>query len=258
MGDRDKEKSKEEGGDRSARNAGQSGSSNPSQQPGPSGTSNPTQQPGLSGAALSMSLNPGTSNSRTSGIVDGGKKKKERKLPRLQEDEEVDEDESVDPSEGDREANDEDEREGLVKALRRMGIRAPKPFDPKRDRKFETWLDRTEYHLMVTKCPDEDILKAQSSLRHAVPPLNELRRPICRRMSLIISRRYPRHTLSHRLQDCQLHIHKYKFWCHRSYHRWRSPRAHLCRLVTMSLEFRGGRTKEYLLEGSVPLQTQFY
>ena len=144
MGDRDKEKSKEEGGDRSARNAGQSGSSNPTQQAGPSG------------AAFSGSLNPGTSNSRTSGIVEGGKKKQERKLPKLQEDEEVDEDESVDPSEGDREADDEEEREGLVKALRRMGIRAPKPFDPKRDRKFETWLDRTEYHLMVTKCPDED------------------------------------------------------------------------------------------------------
>ena len=43
-----------------------------------------------------------------------------------------------------------------MKALRRMGIRAAKPFDPKRDRKFETWLDRTEYHLMVTKCPDDD------------------------------------------------------------------------------------------------------
>ena len=37
-----------------------------------------------------------------------------------------------------------------------MGIRAPKPFDFKRDRKFETWLDPTEYHLLVTKFPDED------------------------------------------------------------------------------------------------------
>ena len=58
-------------------------------------------------------------------------------------------------SEGDPKEED-DERAGLVKALRRMGIRAPKPFDLKRDRKFETWLDRTEYHLMVTKCPEED------------------------------------------------------------------------------------------------------
>ena len=43
-----------------------------------------------------------------------------------------------------------------MKALRRMGIRSPKPFDLKRDRKFEMWFDRTEYHLMVSKCPDED------------------------------------------------------------------------------------------------------
>ena len=37
-----------------------------------------------------------------------------------------------------------------------MGILAPKPFDSKRNRKFETWLDGTEYHLMVTKWPDDD------------------------------------------------------------------------------------------------------
>ena len=43
-----------------------------------------------------------------------------------------------------------------MNAKRRMGIRAPKPFDPKRGRKFETWLDRIEYYLMVTKCPDEN------------------------------------------------------------------------------------------------------
>ena len=61
-----------------------------------------------------------------------------------------------DTSEGETKEEEEEDRAGLVKALRRMAIRAPKPFDPKRDRKFETWLDRTEYHLMVTKCPDED------------------------------------------------------------------------------------------------------
>ena len=81
-----------------------------------------------------MSLNPGSSNSRTSGVVEGdGKKKKDSKAkldPIRQEDDEDD-----DPSEGDREGDDEEEREGLVKALRRMGIRAPKPFDPKRERK---------------------------------------------------------------------------------------------------------------------------
>ena len=37
-----------------------------------------------------------------------------------------------------------------------MGIKAPKHFDPKRDRNFETWLKRTEFHLEVIKCPEED------------------------------------------------------------------------------------------------------
>ena len=46
------------------------------------------------------------------------------------------------------------QEEKLIKALRRMGIKAPKHFDPKRDRNFETWLKRTEFHLEVIKCPD--------------------------------------------------------------------------------------------------------
>ena len=37
-----------------------------------------------------------------------------------------------------------------------MGIKALKHFDPKRDRNFETWLKRTEFHLEVIKCPEED------------------------------------------------------------------------------------------------------
>ena len=37
-----------------------------------------------------------------------------------------------------------------------MGIKAPKHFDPKRDRNFETWLKRTEFHLGVIKCPEEN------------------------------------------------------------------------------------------------------
>ena len=75
------------------------------------------------------------------GVVDGDGKKKGRKAqldPIKQEDGADKVDEFGDPSEGDRDQDDEEEREGLVKALRRMGIRAPKPFDPKRDRKFET------------------------------------------------------------------------------------------------------------------------
>ena len=53
-------------------------------------------------------------------------------------------------------SEDPDEREeNLVKALRRMGIKAPKHFDPKKDKNFETWLERTEFHLTVNKCPEE-------------------------------------------------------------------------------------------------------
>ena len=37
-----------------------------------------------------------------------------------------------------------------------MGIKAPTPFDPKRDKKFEMWLERTEFHLKVNKCQEED------------------------------------------------------------------------------------------------------
>ena len=52
--------------------------------------------------------------------------------------------------------NNDGQEEKLIKALRRMGIKAPKHFDPKRDRNFETWLKQTEFHLEVIKCPEED------------------------------------------------------------------------------------------------------
>ena len=48
------------------------------------------------------------------------------------------------------------QEEKLIKALRRMGIKAPKHFDSQRDRNFETWLKRTEFYLEVIKCPEED------------------------------------------------------------------------------------------------------
>ena len=48
------------------------------------------------------------------------------------------------------------QEEKLIKALRRMGIKATKHFDPKRDRNFETWLKRTECNLKIIKCPEED------------------------------------------------------------------------------------------------------
>ena len=62
-------------------------------------------------------------------------------------------------------ANEEEEEEGeeldqadesLLKACRRMGIRAPKQFDLKRDKNFKSWLKRTEFHLVVNKCLEED------------------------------------------------------------------------------------------------------
>ena len=50
----------------------------------------------------------------------------------------------------------EEAEDSLIKALWRMGIKAPKHFDPKRNKNFETWLERTEFHLSAIKCPDED------------------------------------------------------------------------------------------------------
>ena len=41
-----------------------------------------------------------------------------------------------------------------------MGIKPPKHFDPKNDRKFETWLERTDFHLAVNKCAEEHKTKA--------------------------------------------------------------------------------------------------
>ena len=37
-----------------------------------------------------------------------------------------------------------------------MGIKASKHFDPKKDKHFETWLERTEFYLRAIKCPDEN------------------------------------------------------------------------------------------------------
>ena len=36
-----------------------------------------------------------------------------------------------------------------------MGIRAPKPYNPKRDPNFDAWLDRVVFHMSVSKIPDE-------------------------------------------------------------------------------------------------------
>ena len=55
-------------------------------------------------------------------------------------------------------ADGEDE---TVRSLRRMGIRAPKPYDPKREPFFDDWLDRAVFHMSVSKIPDD---KRTSSL----------------------------------------------------------------------------------------------
>ena len=55
-------------------------------------------------------------------------------------------------------ADGEDE---TVRSLHRMGIRAPKPYDPKREQNFDAWLDRVVFHMSVSKIPDD---KRTSSL----------------------------------------------------------------------------------------------
>ena len=55
-------------------------------------------------------------------------------------------------------ADGEDE---TVRSLRRMGIRTPKPYDPKREQNFDAWLDRVVFHMSVLKIPDD---KRTSSL----------------------------------------------------------------------------------------------
>ena len=42
-----------------------------------------------------------------------------------------------------------------VKSLRRLGIRAPKPYDPKREPNFDAWLSRVVFHMAVSKIPDD-------------------------------------------------------------------------------------------------------
>ena len=54
------------------------------------------------------------------------------------------------------EEEDPQDAEGMKRSLRKMGIRPPRPFDPKKDRNFESWLNRIEFHFEVTKCPVED------------------------------------------------------------------------------------------------------
>ena len=55
-------------------------------------------------------------------------------------------------------ADGEDE---TVKFLRRMGIRAPKPYDPTREPNFDAWLARVVFHMSVSKISDD---KRTSSL----------------------------------------------------------------------------------------------
>ena len=67
---------------------------------------------------------------------------------------EGEEEESVEVSEGENDDQTTQEMEGginddkdlsLVKSLRKMGIEPPKPFDPKKDRNLETWLEKNRF-----------------------------------------------------------------------------------------------------------------
>ena len=82
---------------------------------------------------------------------------------------EREEEESVGRSEGEDDDQTTQETEGelnddkeilLVKSLRKMGIKPPKHFDPKKNRNFETWLERTDFHLAVNECADEHKTRA--------------------------------------------------------------------------------------------------
>ena len=54
------------------------------------------------------------------------------------------------------EEEDPQDAHGMKRSLRQMGIRPPRPFDPKTDRNFKSLLNRIEFHFEVTKCPAED------------------------------------------------------------------------------------------------------
>ena len=48
-----------------------------------------------------------------------------------------------------------DGEDETIKSLRRMGIRAPKPYDSKREPNFDAWLTRVVFHMAVSKIPDD-------------------------------------------------------------------------------------------------------
>ena len=56
----------------------------------------------------------------------------------------------------DRDEDEIQDDEGMKRSLRQMGISSPRPFDPKNDRNFESWLNRIEFHFEVTQCQVED------------------------------------------------------------------------------------------------------
>ena len=47
----------------------------------------------------------------------------------------------------------------LVKSPRKMGIKPPKHFDPKKQN-FEMWLERTDFYLAVNECAEEHKTRA--------------------------------------------------------------------------------------------------
>ena len=53
-----------------------------------------------------------------------------------------------------------------VRSLRRMGIRAPKPYDPKHEPNFDAWLARVVFHMSVSKTPDDKRTNSATAVRY--------------------------------------------------------------------------------------------
>ena len=78
------------------------------------------------------------------------------KYPRLNAQRRFELEDRVDEKEEEEGEDEKQADEKLLKALRRMEIRALKQFDPKKNKNFESWLERTVFHLVVNKCPEKD------------------------------------------------------------------------------------------------------
>lgn len=80
------------------------------------------------------------------------------RMPEGEDDERIEGSDSVEDDETTQEtgveANDEHDF-SFVKSMRKIGIEPPKHLDTKKDRNFETWLERTDFHLAVNECAEK-------------------------------------------------------------------------------------------------------